>query len=169
VVVTIPLLMLLFTRSERYYAGVARELKLGRTPPLPRKREAIVIIPTSTVNLLSQKAVSAATSLGQTVVAVAVAGDEEEAAQIKRDWDQWNCGVPIEVLIDPQRSLVRTVLRYVKSVENEDATIVVLIPEVIPRKRRHEIYHNQRARLMSAVLKARTDVIIATLPFHLHD
>ena len=60
-------------------------------------------------------------------------------------------------------------LRYVKSVENEDATIVVLIPEVIPRKRRHEIYHNQRARLLSAVLKARTDVIIATLPFHLHD
>ncbi len=169
VVVTIPLLMLLFTRSEHYYAGVARELKLGRTPPLPRKRESVVIIPTSTVNLLSQKAVSAAASLGQTVVAVAVAGDEEESAQIKRDWDQWNCGVPIEVLIDPQRSLVRTVLRYVKSVENEDATIVVLIPEVIPRKRRHEIYHNQRARLLSAVLKARTDVIIATLPFHLHD
>jgi amino acid transporter len=169
VVVTIPLLMVLFTRSERYYTGVARELKLGKTPPLPRKREAIVIIPTSTVNLLSQKAVSAAASLGQTVVAVAVAGDDEEAAEIKHEWDQWNCGVPIEVLIDPQRSLVRTVLRYVKSVENEDATIVVLIPEVIPRKRRHEIYHNQRARLLSAVLKARTDVIIATLPFHLHD
>ena len=161
--------MLMFTRTEHYYGEVARELKLGRTPPLPRKRESVVIVPTSTVNLLSQKAVSAAASLSQTVVAVAVAGDEDECAQIKRDWDQWNCGVPIEVLLDPQRSLVRTVLRYVKSVENEDATIVVLIPEVIPRKRRHEIYHNQRARLLAAVLKARTDVIIAILPFHLHD
>jgi len=102
-------------------------------------------------------------------VAVAVAGDAEEAAQIKHDWDQWACGIPIEVLLDPHRSLVRSVLRYVKSVEDEDATIVVLIPEVIPRKRRHEILHNQRARLLAAVLKARTDVIIATLPFHLHD
>jgi amino acid transporter len=169
VVVAIPALMLLFHQTEVYYAFVARELKLGRTPPPPRRREGIVIVPSSTVNLLTQKAVSAALSLGQTVVAVAVAGDEEEADQVKRDWDDWACGIPIEVLLDPQRSLVRSVLRYVKSVEDEDATIVVLIPEILPRKRRHEILHNQRARVLSAVLKARTSVVIATLPFHLHD
>ncbi|MBV8221110.1 MAG: hypothetical protein JO325_21815, partial [Solirubrobacterales bacterium] len=124
---------------------------------------------TSTVNLLTQKAVSAGLSMGNTVVAVAVAGDDEEADRIKHDWDDWSCGVPLEVLLDPQRSLVRSVLRYVKSIEIEDATIIVLIPEVLPRKRRHEILHNQRARLLSAVLKARTNVVIAILPFHLHD
>jgi hypothetical protein len=139
------------------------------TPPPPHKREGVVIVPASTVNLLTQKAVSAALSLGQTVVAVAVASDEEDRDRVKREWNEWACGVPLEVLIDPQRSLVRTVLHYVKSIENEDATILVLIPEVVPRKRRHEIFHNQRARLLSAVLKARTDVVIATLPFHLHD
>jgi amino acid transporter len=169
VVIAIPALMLLFDQTERYYRGVASELKLGKTPPPPRKRHSVVIVPASTVNLLTQKAVSAAASLGETVVAVAVAGDEDEAAEIKHAWDEWSCGVPIEVLVDPQRSLVRTVLRYVKAVEDEDATITVLIPEIIPRKRRHEILHNQRARLLSAVLKARTNVIIATLPFHLHD
>jgi hypothetical protein len=77
--------------------------------------------------------------------------------------------VAIEVLVDPQRSLVRSVLRYVKSVESEDATITVLIPEILPHKRRHEILHNQRGRLLEAVLKARTDVVIAILPFHIHD
>ena len=169
VVVAIPALMLLFHQTEVYYREVARELKLGKTPPRPRRRESVVIVPASTVNLLTQKAVSAALSLGQTVVAVAVAGDEEEADRVKREWDEWACGVPVEVLLDPQRSLVRSVLRYVKSVEGEDATIVVLIPEILPRKRRHEILHNQRARVLSAVLKARTSVIIATLPFHLHD
>jgi amino acid transporter len=169
VVVAIPALMALFNVTEHYYAEVARELKLGKTPPRPRKRESVVIVPTSTVNLLTQKAVSAALSLGETTVAVAVAGDEEECAQIKQEWDQWACGIPIEVLLDPHRSLVRSVLRYVKSFEDEDATIVVLIPEIVPRKRRHEILHNQRARLLAAVLKARTDVIISTLPFHLHD
>ena len=46
----------------------------------------------------------------------------------------------------------------------------MLIPEIIPRKRRHEILHNQRGRLLEAVLKrTRTDVVVATLPFHLHD
>ena len=169
VVIAIPALMFLFHETERYYDAVALELKLGKTPPRPHKRESVVIVPTSTVNLLTQKAVSAALSMGNTVVAIAVAGDEEESERIKRDWDDWSCGVPIEVLLDPQRSLVRSVLRYVKSIENEDATIVVLIPEILPRKRRHEILHNQRARLLSAVLKARTNVVIAILPFHLHD
>ena len=169
VVVAIPALMMLFNVTERYYDEVAVELKLGKTPPRPRKRESVVIVPTSTVNLLTQKAVSAALSLGDTVVAVAVAGDQEEAERIKRDWDQWSCGIAIEVLLDPQRSLVRSVLRYVKSVEDEDATICVLIPEIVPHKRRHEILHNQRARLLAAVLTARTSVVIAILPFHLHD
>ncbi len=45
----------------------------------------------------------------------------------------------------------------------------MLIPEIVPRKRRHEILHNQRGRLLAAVLRARTDVIVATLPFKLHD
>jgi hypothetical protein len=47
--------------------------------------------------------------------------------------------------------------------------ITVLIAEVQPRKRYHEILHNQRGRLLAEVLRARTDVIVATLPFRLHD
>jgi amino acid transporter len=169
VVVAVPVLMFLFSRIETYYAGVARELKIGKTPPRPCKRESIVIVPASTVNLLTELAISAALSMGETVVAVAVAGDDDECAAVKRGWDEWNPGVPIEVLLDPHRSLIRTVLRYIESIEGENVTITVLIPEVIPNKRRHEILHNQRGRLLETVLKSRTDVVVATLPFHLHD
>ena len=64
---------------------------------------------------------------------------------------------------------MRSVLRYVESIQT-DATITVLIPQIIPNKRRHEVLHNQRARLLESVLKAQTDgVVIATLPFHIHD
>ena len=169
VVVAVPLLMVLFSRTESYYEGVAHELKLGRTPPHPRRGESIVVVPSSTVNLLTEKALCAAMSLGQTVVAVAVAGDEEECGRIKHDWDEWDPGVRIEVLLDPHRSLIRTVVRYVKSIEGDGATITVLIPQIVPRKRRHEILHNQRGRLLASVLKSRTNVVIATLPFHIHD
>ncbi|HUZ27731.1 MAG TPA: amino acid permease, partial [Solirubrobacteraceae bacterium] len=169
VTLTIPLLMVLFSRIEGYYAVVARELRLGKTPPPPRKHASIVVIPTTTVSVLTSRALSAGLSLGETVVAVAVAGDEEERDQIRRSWADWKCSVPLEIVIDPQRSLIRTVLRYLRSIEGEDATITVLIPEIIPNKRRHEILHNQRGRLLEAVLKARTEVVVATLPFHLHD
>ncbi len=169
VVVAIPAMIILFARIEGYYAEVASELKLGKTPPAPRKGESVVIVPTSTVNLLTEKAISAALSLGEIVVAVAVAGDEDECDEIRRAWDEWSSSVPIEVLLDPQRSLVRSVLHYIESVENEDAVITVLIPELVPAKRRHEILHNQRGRILETVLKARTDVIVARLPFRLHE
>ena len=169
VVIAVPVLILFFHRTENYYEDVGRELKLGLTPPRPTRHESIVIVPTSTVNLLTERAVSAAMSLGTTVIAVAVAANTDERAQIQRHWAEWACGIPIEVIVDEHRSLIRSVLRYVKSIDDEDAIVTVLIAEILPRKRRHEILHNQRGRLLAAVLKARTDVIVATFPFKLHD
>ncbi len=169
VVLTIPLLILLFSRIENYYAEAASELRLGKTPPTPRRRQSVVIVATSTVSLATEKAISAALSLGEIVVAVAVAGDEEECARIKRAWDDWQPGVSIEVLLDPHRSLARTVVRYIESVEDKDPSITVLIPEIVPAKYRHEILHNQRGRVLETVLRARTDVIVAVVPFKLHE
>jgi amino acid transporter len=169
VTIAIPVLMYLFWSSERYYDEVARELKFGKTPPSPRQRESVVVVPSTTISLLTERALSAALSLGDTVVAVAVAGDEDECDRIKRAWGEWKSGVPIEVLLDPQRSLTRTVLRYVDSAKSDGVTITVLIAEIQPEKRRHEIYHNQRGRLLAAVLKARADVVVATLTLHLHE
>ena len=167
VVLVIPLMMWLFSHTEDYYDRLAAELRLGRTPQIPRRRESVVIVPTSTVNLLSEKALSAAMSLGDTVIAIAVAGDEEERAAIERDWSAWRCGISLEVIIDPHRSLVRSVVHYVKSFHEDDVQVTVLIPEIIPTKRRREILHNQRGRLLEASLKTHTkDVVIATYPFH---
>jgi amino acid transporter len=169
VAITIPLLMIMFSRIESYYAEVARELRLGKSPPHPRRRESIVVVPTSTVSLSTERVLSAALALGETVVAVAVACDEDERERIKQRWDEWDPGVPIEIIVDPHRSLVRSVLHYVKSIPRDDVIITVLIIEIEPRKRRHEILHNQRGALLAAALRFRTDVVVATVPFRLHD
>jgi amino acid transporter len=169
VVVVVPLLMVMFSRIEGYYREAAGELHLGERPPRPHARESLVIVPTSTVSLLTEHVISAALSLSGNVVGVAVAGDEQERERITRAWGEWACGVPLEVIVDPHRSLVRSVLLFVESLSSEDRVLVVLIPEIEPRKRRHEILHNQRGALLAAVLRARTDVIVATMPFRLHD
>ena len=170
ITLVIPLLIVVFWRTENYYAKVGAELRLGRTPGLPRRHGSVVIVPTTTITALTQQALSVALSLGETVIAVAVAGDEDEREQLSLAWNRWRCAVPLEVLLDPHRSLVRTVLAYVESIEAPGATITVLIPQIIPSKRRHEILHNQRARILEAALKARTNgIVVASLPFHIHD
>src|SRR5262249_58685853 len=112
--------------------------------------ESVVVVPTTTVSLLTERAMSAALSLGQTVVALGVAGDERERDRTKHEWATWRCDVPIEVIVDHRRSLVRTVVRYVEAVDRKDVTLTVLIPELVPAKRRHEILHNQRGELLEA-------------------
>jgi hypothetical protein len=129
-----------------------------------------VIVPTTTVNLLTELALSAALSLGETVVAVAVAGDEDERREVLAAWSTWRCSVPLEVIVDPHRAIVHTIVKYVESVHAPDTTVTVLIPRIVPTRRRNEILHNQRAGLLEAALKTHTDgVVIATLPFHLPD
>jgi amino acid transporter len=169
VVLAVPALMYLFSNTERYYERVGHELRLGLTPPPPQRRPSVVIVPAMTLSLLTQRAVSAALSFGETVVSVAVAGDEEEGDRIRHTWSEWKCSVPVEVIIDPHRSLVRSVLRYVESIEHEDAFVMVLIPEIVPSKRRHEVLHNQRGRILEAVLEARTDVIVGQLRFRIEE
>jgi hypothetical protein len=57
----------------------------------------------------------------------------------------------------------------VRSIEDADAPITVLIPEIIPTKRRHEILHNQRGRPLEERLKTHCNLVVATLPFRIHD
>ena len=48
-------------------------------------------------------------------------------------------------------------------------SLVLEVPEVEPRRRRHQVLQNQRGLLLAAVLRSRTDAVICTMPFRLHD
>jgi ABC-type molybdate transport system permease subunit len=77
VTIVIPLLMIMFSRT-RATTPRSRRAPARQDAAAPRRRESIVVVPTTTVSLLTERVLSAALSLGETVVAVAVAGDEEE-------------------------------------------------------------------------------------------
>jgi hypothetical protein len=169
VVLTIPALMLLFDRIEKYYAEVATELELGRTPSCPTRPQSLVVVPVTSVNRLTERALCAALALGDHAVAVAVAADEDERHRLSEQWTEWNPGVPLEVVLSRQRALVRSVIRYVTTAAADGTQVTVLISEIQPRKRRHEVLHNQRGLLLAAALRSRTDAIVATLPYRLHE
>ncbi len=169
VIVAIPPLILLYARIEKYYADVADELGLGKTPGHPQRRPSLVVVPVSTINRLTERVLCAALALGDRVVAVAIAADTEERHRIDAEWKRWNPGVQLEIIISPQRALVRSVFRYVNFAAPNGSQIAVLICEVQPHKHRHDILHNQRGLLLATALRAHTDVVVATLPYRLHD
>jgi len=170
VVVAVPLLMLLFSRIHSYYAYCAVQLELGHIPPAPTAQRTLVIVPVGGVSRLTYEALNAAKSLGDEVVAVSVQYGDDPVSALRADWQAWDPGVPLVVLPSPQRNLAGPIVDYVNA-EAADSTrrVAVLIPEVEPRRRRHQILQNQRGLLLAAVLRSRTDAVICTMPFRLHE
>ncbi|MFJ2398851.1 APC family permease [Streptomyces sp. NPDC087843] len=168
VVVTIPLLMLLFSRIQRYYTEAGRELGLGETPPPLSVADSLVIVPVSEVSRLTRHGLQAALALGHEVVAVAVYGDPAKVRTLRASWERWNPGVRLDVIDSPQRSLVEPIVEYVRRAAEGGRQIAVLIPEVEPLHRRYQILQNQRGLLLATVLRARTDVVVCVVPYRLN-
>ncbi len=168
VVITIPALMLLFSRIHRYYRTAGIELGLGRLPPLPTKERGLVIVPVGgNISKLTENALNAALALGGDVVAVSVHVTAAQCADYRGLWDAWGPGVRLDTIESPSHSLVRPIVDYVKTAQAANLIVAVLIPEVIPNRWRYRILHNQRGLVLATVLRASTDAVICTMPYRI--
>lgn len=170
--IIIPALIVLFARVQRYYRDTGQQLGLGQIPPNPirgvlRDGSTMVIVPVADVSRRTELALSTAFRLGGDVVPVAVNLDHEVNQGLCASWKQWNPGVELQVLPSPHRSLVGPIVGFVQTQINHGRHVTVLLTEVEPRHRRHQILHNQRGLILAAALRSRTDAVIATLPFRL--
>ena len=90
VVLTVPALMLLFSRIESYYQAVGLELDLGRPQQRPLPASSLVIVPVGGISKLTEHALQAALSLGDEVIAVSVHPEAGQGAAFRAEWDCWN-------------------------------------------------------------------------------
>jgi len=95
--------------------------------------------------------------------------DPAVTEHLRRDWAQWGQGVPLAVLDSPYRSLMEPFLEYIEQVDAErpDAFVTVVLPEFVPAKWWHHLFHNQRALLIKGALLFKPNVVVTSVPFHL--
>jgi amino acid transporter len=168
VVIAIPCLLLLFSRISRYYAEVGKELGVGVIPGKPRAGPSLVVVSVVSVSRMTKFALDAALSLGDEVVAVSVQFDDDRAKALRAAWDQWGPGVPLEILLSPSRSIVTPMVKYLCSPQIQARPqVLVLIPEVEPRKWRHRLLQNQRGVILANALRRHTHVNVGRAQFHL--
>ena len=170
VVVAIPAIIVLFSRVDRYYRDVGAELGLGQTPATPRADKSLVVVAVAALSRMTAAALSTAMSLGDEVVAVSVQFDDERADDLRRDWERWDPGIPLVVLRSSHRSITRPMLDYLCAPPIVSRPhVLVLIPEVEPRKWRHQLLQNQRGIVLANALRRRTNVNVARVPFRLRN
>ncbi|MGW7001738.1 APC family permease [Streptomyces sp. NPDC054933] len=173
IVVALPLLVALFERIHLAYRRIGETLGLGRVPEPPRRDRSLVIVPVSTLSRLTSEALTAATSLGDEVMAVTVAApdpeDQAHTESLRRDWDLWNPGVPLLELPCPRRALGRPVTQLIHDLtaERPGTRITVMIPEVEPSHVWQRLLQNQRGAVLAHAVRRDTDAVICRLRFRL--
>lgn len=170
-VIVIPLLILLFGRTENYYQGVKRELELDELPtltPNPPDQTPLVIVPIDDINKRTVQLLEAALHLGGEVVPVTISRTDQKAHAMTKRWDQWNPGLELVVLPTAHRSLVTPLVEYVKKRQSDGRQVTVLITEIKTKRRWHQILHNQTGIVLTANLIDRTDAIVANYPYRMN-
>jgi amino acid transporter len=174
VVIVVPLLVLMFHRIKITYWKIGMVLQLGKTPPPPHRLRSLVIVPVSRMSRLTEEGISAALSLGEEVRAVTVsyADQEDEQADVdfRTQWTDWHPDVPLVTLTTHHRALGPPVIDYLRGLERDEKSrrLVVLIPEVQPRRWWLRILFNQRGTVLEHAIRHGTSgVVICRLGFRL--
>lgn len=173
IVVALPLLVLVFEAVHRAYGRIGARLELGRVPEAPRRCHSVVVVPVSSLSRLTSKALTAAVSLGDEVVAVTVTQADPDgraaAESLRRDWELWRPGVDLVELPAPSRSLGRPIVDYVHELADRhpDNRVTVLIPEVEPAHLWQRLLQNQRGAVVAHAVRRDTDAVICRLRFRI--
>ncbi|MFC4767363.1 APC family permease [Effusibacillus consociatus] len=171
VIVLTPILLWVITKIHRHYEAVGTQLRIDLKDPLPQK-ESVIIVPVAGIHRVVASTIAYAKTLSPRVVAFYVAFSEEEADQMKEKWEQWNSGVRLVTFVSRYRTIVEPLVEFVERVDcrvDPNDTVMVLLPQFVPKKFWHRVLHNQSAFRIRSKLLGRKNVVVATLPYHLHE
>jgi amino acid transporter len=163
-----PILVVFFRMTKAHYSAVAAQLSLANWRPQERRHNR-VIVPISGVQRAVVGALDYARTLSSDVRAVYIDVDPTATNQVLRDWDRWGRGAPLVVLASPFRSLMEPLLEYIEQLDAEhpDDYVTVVLPEFVPARWWHHLFHNQRALLIKGALLFKPKTIVTSVPFHL--
>jgi amino acid transporter len=123
----------------------------------------------SRVSLPTLRALDYARTLAvDETVAVSVSLDEAGDSPVAREWREAGLRVPLTVLQAPYRDLGAPVLDLVRSYTADPATrCLVIMPELVVRRRFQRLLHNQRAFFLKRLLLFEPRVDVVSVPYHI--
>ncbi len=174
IVLVIPGLVLLFNRVRHTYDRIGALLGMGQIPGPPARHKSLVVVPVASISRLIAAGLSTALSIGDEVIAVNVCftDPEDDAAEesFRDRWEQWHPNVPLVTLSSTHRSIAKPIVKYLCDLEAKDTyqKLVVLIPEVQPRRFWDYLLFNQRGVILDrAIRRGTANVVLCRLRYRL--
>jgi len=168
ILILIPVHVWLFRATKRHYDRVSAQLTLETWTPDVDRTENLVVVPISGVHRAVVQALDYAKTLSPDVRAVYVSLNPATTEEIRKSWAEWGRGVPLVVLESPYRSLMEPLLEYLDNLRmSRRAFITVVLPEFVPARWWHAVFHNQSALLIKGALLFTPNTVVTSVPFHL--
>ncbi|MER5732006.1 APC family permease [Streptomyces sp. NPDC002138] len=168
VVIAMPVLFLGMKGVRRHYDQVARQVAVapGVKPRKPARHHVIVLV--ASVHAPTLKAIGFALGLRpDTLTAVSVAADEQDADRLRTAWAEHDPGIPLKILHSPYREVVGPVLAHVQEQAAQEGTdmLSVVIPEYVVGHWWEQPLHNQNALRLKARLLFTPGVAVIDVPY----
>jgi hypothetical protein len=94
--------------------------------------------------------------------------DPEATHRMQEEWGERGCQIPLDIVEAPFRDLTGPILDEVRRfTARPDTLVIVVLPEVVVRKWRHWLLHNQSALFVKRLLLYEPRVILSSVPFAL--
>jgi amino acid transporter len=168
VLIAIPVFVLLFGGTERYYQHLGHDIALDRMPDKPYPADAIVLVPVSDVSLVTRHALDVALGLGRPVTAVSVK-DDEGARALEDRWNAWAPGVPLKIIHDPYGRVIDKMVGYACAEQRRHGRVIVVVPRIRTRHRWQQILHNQRTIPLAGRLLTHYGISVCAVQYDVGD
>ena len=134
---------------------------------LPSRVHAIVLV--SRLHQPTMRALAYARATRPSVIEAVTVGVDQDAAELRAEWEAAKVPVPLTVLDSPYREITRPVLGYVRSIRRESPRdlVVVFVPEYVLGHWWQQILHNQSAIRLKSRLRLTAGVVVASVPWQL--
>ncbi|MFJ8014461.1 APC family permease [Streptomyces sp. NPDC096339] len=168
VVIAMPVLFFGMLGVRRHYDQVARQVAVApdAKPRKPARHHVLVLV--ANVHAPTLKALGYAQGLRpDTLTAVTVAADEQDANRLREAWTAHDPGVPLKILHSPYREVVGPIQAHVEELAQDSATDIlsVVIPEYVVGNWWEHPLHNQNALRLKARLLFTPGVAVIDVPY----
>ena len=175
----IPLLILIMHLVKKHYTRVHAEMKDTMPLNLTNLEQPLVVIPMSSWNKISEKALRFGLLLSKDIKVVHV-HSEEDAHGIEDEWDE-KILTPCrdQRMTEPElvslpsnfRFIISPLMDYILHLEdtNPGRKVAVLLPELVVQHWWENALHNQRVQLLKFLLLVRGNqrIVVVNIPWYL--
>jgi amino acid transporter len=179
-VLAVPLVVYLFSRINRHYASVAKEVADEEPLVLTETRPPIVVVPVQSWSKLTSRGLRFALELSPDVRALHILTQDSTICELTAVWEDLVAGPARAAGLPPPQLILRRstyrrffapLVEFVEQVRDRhpDRDIVVIVPDLVVRRWYHAILHNNRGTLLRGLLRLRGGprVVVVNTPFYL--